>query len=172
MTTYFNVVPSNAYAPSFSPILDGESYICKLIWNISAQRYYLLCTDFNNNLQFFVPTVASMPGIKLESLIWSNEQKTVTGTCISPHNIPIGTICIRTIMGAQPDPFNGIQRVLSIDPYTFTYIYINNPSPDTLTFGQPVVATVSGSLNHLISMSAGYFNSTIVYRNNQFEVSP
>jgi len=166
MTKFF-APPSNTVVPTFSPTLDGSSYICKMIWNLSAQRYYMLCLDFDGNIIFFVPLVSSPAGLIISLLTWDSERQIVNGICSEPHNIPVGGICYRTIMDSFPLAYSGSYRILSTGQKTFCYDMESNPNtPDVDS------ATIAGSLNTFISMSAGYFQSVIIYRNGQFEVYP
>ena len=165
--TQFQVAFSNKVVPSFTPTFDGSPYICKLFWNLSAQRYYVLCTDLDNNLIFFVPLVTSLPGIQINSLTWDSVRKIVSGVCSAPHNIPVNTVCIRSILDSVPAAYNGTYYIRSTGATTFSYPMKYNPNVKNVDS-----ATTAGSLNQFISITAGYFNSVMIFRNNVFEVLP
>ena len=165
--TIFNNVLSNKSSPSFSPMLDGGLYNCFLLWNLSAQRYYLSCVDLSGNQIFLVPLVESPPGIRISSLTWDSGKQVVNGVCSLAHQIPIGNVCNRTVLGCQPDSYNGTYMVQSTGATTFSYDMSINPNGKNINS-----AEISGTLNAILSMSAGYFNSTIIYVNGQFIIYP
>ncbi len=67
-----------------------------------------------------------------------------------------------TIAEASPDAYNGTYSMLVDSPTTLNFAMTNDPG----------TLVTSGTLSYLISLCAGYFTSTMVYRNTQFEVSP
>jgi len=162
LTTYFPLTPSNFITPTFQPTLDGTVYTCNVNWNLYGNRYYLICYDTDNNVVFNVAIVTSPPAQTLASLVWSAATLSVTATTSTPHGFKIGTIVQLTIVNANPAGYNGAYNVAITGSATFTYPLSAYP-------GQVVSP---GSASWQISLCRGYFNSTIVYRNSQFEVSP
>lgn len=163
MTTFFPFTPSNTPpAPTFQPVLDGAAYTISVNNNLFGQRYYLLCTDPSGDIIFNVPVVTSLPSIPIENIMWDGPSQTATVTTANPHNYPIGATIELTVAGTIPTGFNGEFPMLSTGPMTLTYPLAGDP-------GQ---MTTAGSLSYLISMTKGYFNSTLVFRNSAFEVSP
>lgn len=162
MTTTFDFVPSNVAPFSFSPELDGATYNCVVTWNLFGRRYYVSCYDLSGDMIFALPLIGSPAGLVLQSLDWG--ASVVTATTIDPHGYPPGSTIALTISGASPDAFNGAFDVLIVDGSTFTYPLASDPGP--------LVAPGNASRN--VSISGGYFDSTLVYRapNAQFEVSP
>jgi hypothetical protein len=74
-----------------------------------------------------------------------------------------GTIVEYTLMGFQPNDYNGTFRCLQIDEVTFTFPLDFHPGP----------VVVVGNIHRLINMIKTVFNtSTLVYRNACFEVNP
>lgn len=163
MTVYYPFTPTNTPpAPYFQPTLDGSTYTVTINNNLFGQRYYLFCTDQSGNIIFNVPVVTSLPSQAIEDLTWDGPSQTATVTMVNPHGYQIGLTLDLTIAGASPTGFNGTFPMLSTGTSTLTYPLAADP-------GQ---MTVAGTLSYLISMTEGYFNSTLVYRNNTFEVSP
>jgi hypothetical protein len=162
MTAYYPFVPSNVKAPSFLPTLDGESYTITISWNVSAQRYYVKCTSFNNNLIFMVPLVDTLMGMEIQSLVWDENNKVVIAKLVKPHNFPIGEIVNINIIQALPTTYNGSGMALITEDNTFTYPMAQNPG----------AMYEAGVVQYLISMAKSYFKSTLIFRNRQFEVSP
>jgi hypothetical protein len=162
MTAYYPFVPSNVRAPSFTPMLDGENYTITILWNVSAQRYYVKCTSFNNNLIFMVPLVDTLIGMEIQSLIWDENNKVVIAKLAAPHNFPIGEIVNVSIIQTLPTTYNGSGMALIVGHNTFTYPVAQDPG----------AMYQAGVVQYLISMSKSYFNSTLIFRNRQFEVSP
>ena len=161
MTT-FPFTPSYTIAPSFQPTLDGEVYTCTVTWNLFGQRYYLNCFDSSGNLVFTVAISETAPSLPINSLVWDGVSQIILVTTSLPHGYQIGSTLELTIEGASPDAFNGTQSMLVTGASTLTFLSPNYP-------GSLVGA---GNLSYLVSLCAGYFSSTLVYRNGQFEVSP
>ena len=163
MTTYFAFVPSLSAAPRFQPTLDGEQYVCSCFWNLFAQRYYLNCVDSNGDLIFSLPLVETPAAIALNSVTWSELTGHVTATTQTPHGYPLGAAVELTIAGCSPVGYNGAQLVMITGPSAFTYPLDADPG----------AAIVSGSATQMVNLAGGYFlTSTIIYRNQTFEVSP
>jgi hypothetical protein len=162
MTTYYQFIPSNTKVPSFTPMFDGNPYTVTVLWNISAQRYYVKCMNTSNNLVFMVPLVESANGREIKLLIWDEENEVVIATLAKPHGLPIGEVFNISIIQAIPNGYNGNGMALITDFDEFTYPMKRNPGD----------MEQGGAAQFLISMTKAYFNSTLVFRNNQFEVTP
>jgi hypothetical protein len=162
MTSYYPFVPSNIKAPSFTPIFDGNQYTITVVWNVSAQRYFVKCTSFNNNLIFMVPLVESLLSFGIKSLVWDVNNSYVIVTLDKEHQFLIGEIVLINIVQAVPTTYNGNGMATIISNRKFTYPMTQNPG----------YMQQGGVVNFLTSMTKSYFNSTLVYRNRQFEVSP
>lgn len=163
MTTYFSFTPTTTPpAPSFQPVLDGATYTVSVNSNLFGQRYYLLCTDQSGNIVFNVPLITSLPSAPIENLTWDGASQTATVTTVNPHYFPLGSTLDLTIAGASPTSFNGTFPMLSTGQDTLTFPLASDP-------GQ---MTVAGTLSYLISMTKGYFSSTLIFRNSIFEVDP
>jgi hypothetical protein len=162
MTMLFPFTPSNTRAPSFQMTFDGNTYTVTVTWNLFGQRYYVNCFDGSGNLVFTVALIQSPEAMPLLSLAWSATTLQVTAQTTLPHGLALGSIAQLTIENATPDGYNGAFDCFITGPSTFVYPVAENP--------EPVVAV--GTVSYLISMCAGYFDSTLIFRNMQFEVSP
>lgn len=162
MTTLYTFQPSPAVAPTFQPTLDGVQYTVTVLWSLFGQRYYVRCTTLTGQLVFMLPLIGSATGVAVETVAW--EPNTVTVTMAAPHNYPIGALVNLTFDGFTPSTFNGTFSCLITSPTQFTYTQSANPG----------ALAATGLVEYNISLAAGYFNSTLVYReaNQQFEVSP
>jgi hypothetical protein len=162
MTSYYPLVLSNTKPPSFMPIFDGYQYTITVLWNISGQRYYIMCQSSNNTLIFMVPLIDSSVGVEIESLVWDEVDEVVIATLAAPHELPIGEIFNVSIIQAVPNGYNGNGMALITSDTSFTYPMKQDPGP----------VQQAGVAQFLISMTKSYFNSTLVFRNMQFEVTP
>lgn len=162
MTTLFNFVqpPNSLY--QFSPVLDGNTYSATVYWNYPGQRYYIQVTDLDGTLIFALPLIGSPTGYFIESIAWSFG--TVVVNTSMPHGYALGSTIDLTLVGCAPDVFNGLFRCLITAEDQFSYPLAANPG----------IATALGQVNYDINIAAGYFNSTLIWRepNQQFEVSP
>jgi hypothetical protein len=162
MTTFYPFIPSNIRAPSFMATFDGQIYTVTLLWNISGQRYYVNCQSVSGTLVFMVPLVESIPSKKIESLSWDEFNGVVIVTLDEPHGFPIGEIVNVTIVQAIPNTYNGSGLAMIINDTAFTYPMAQDPG----------YMQQGGAADFVISMTKAYFNSTLVFRNMQFEISP
>ncbi|WES88773.1 phage baseplate plug family protein [Dickeya fangzhongdai] len=48
-TDYYPFTGLEQSSVTFSPVLDGIVYTCQIMWNIAAQRWYLLITNSAGN---------------------------------------------------------------------------------------------------------------------------
>jgi hypothetical protein len=162
MTTFYPFVRSRSKAPSIIVILDGNQYTLTIIWNVAAQRYYVNCISMTGNLIFSVPLVESPQPMEVELLEWDLYNGRVVITTAAPHGFIIGSIIPIVIFNAVPSTYNGIGLVSVLDKSRLFYSMISDP-------GQ---ATMMGAVEYLINMAKGYFQSTIIFRNDMFEVTP
>jgi hypothetical protein len=162
MTTFFPFTPTGVAPFSFKPTLDGQEYQAVVTWSLFGQRYYISIYTLNQVLIVYLPVVGCPTGMQIENLSWDVDTSLVTATTLNPHGFNLAETIELTIAGATPTAYNGLFPCLITGPNEFTYTLAADP-------GQ---ATVFGSVSYLINLMGGYFNSTLVFRNNQFEVSP
>jgi len=161
MTSYFPFQSSRSSAPLFMPTLDGQVYQCIVTWNIFGQRYYVNCYDGSGVRVFTVPMLETSAGHNIQMMSWDVEKRQVTAICAKPHGLRIGSVVDLTIVGCVPATYNGAYACTVLDVASFSY---------QLTY-DPGTSVAPGSADYLISMTAGYFNTTMIFRNGQFEVS-
>lgn len=161
MTT-FDFSPTTTAAFQFQPTFDGAVYNVIIPWSLFGRRYYVACYSLDGNLVFLVPLTGSPTGVAVQALEWKRGNVIVTSA--TPHGFKPGQTTEITISGCVPPAYNGKFKVLAVDPVTLSYPLASNP-------GQ---ATTLGHADQNESLTAGYFDSTLVYRtaNRQFEVSP
>lgn len=144
------------------PTFDGNQYTITIIWNISAKRYYAMCNDTSGNLIFFVPIVTSLTATSLLDVEYDEQNSRVVATVDGYIPFPVGSVFNANIINNEPTGYNGFGLASVLSPTEFIY----NLSPN------PGLCTTLGAVQILISETQGYFNSTLVYRNGQFEVNP
>jgi hypothetical protein len=162
MTTYYQFTPSNSVAPSFMPILDGLPYNVSIVWNVSGQRYYVKCVAQDGTLVFLVPLVESNDPLEIADLSWDKINKRVVATTAAPHGLIIGQSIMINIINTKPDAYDGSGFGAVLSKTQFYYPMLQDPG-QVIRFGV---------LDRFISMTKGYFNSTLVYRHKRFEVTP
>jgi hypothetical protein len=162
MTTYIPFTPSTVSAPQFMPVLDGDTYVVSVRWNLYGQRYFINVYDLSGVRILTTALVTTDSGLTIDSLLWDILSKRVTVTTSIPHGYEIGEVVDLVIAGCSPDAYNGAFQVFITDETTFTY------EMDT----DPGIATAVGSASFLQNMVAGYFASTLIFRGGQFEVNP
>jgi hypothetical protein len=162
MTTFIAFQPSTQRAPQYAVTLDGQPCSIIMTWNFAAQRYYVNCFDQNGERVFSVPLVESPAAMPLAALSWDEKRQSATATTVNPHGFAIGAAVELTLAGCAPNAFNGTYPCVATGANTFRLPMPSNPGS----------AVVFGSASQLLSMTAGYFTSTMVYRARQFEVSP
>ena len=162
MTTYTQFTPSPTQAFSFRPTLDGTVYNVTVPWSLFGQRYYVTCYTLGGNLVFSVPLIGSPAGVDIEAASW--ESNTVTITTKIPHAFKIGSTVNLTIVNMMPTIYNGTFACNIINATQFTYPLASIPDG----------VSALGSVQYNINLAAGYFASTLIYRqqNRVFEVSP
>jgi hypothetical protein len=158
----FAFTPTPATIFTFSPILDGVGYTCQVKWNLFAQRFYLFCFDSQSNIIFSVPLIVSPQTRPMGRLSWNSAALRAEATTASPHGFALGTIVDLTISAASPDGYNGAYACSVVSPNSFYFNLAADPGP----------LVSAGFYDAGMSLAAGYFNSTVVYRNGVFEVSP
>jgi hypothetical protein len=129
-----------------------------------GQRYYVFCYDSSGVQVFSRPLIESLPGIQIDVISYDELSGLAIVTTDQPHGFKIGSTSNLTIAGATPDTYDGTYWMLATGPTTLSFPLAVSSNP-----GQ---TTVGGTLSFIISMTAPYFNTTMVYRNGQFEVSP
>lgn len=162
MTTVIAFQPSTVAPPQFIATFDGVQYRVVVTWSLFGQRYYANCYGLDGVRIFTVPVVTSPPTVALANLAWDVTTNRVIASTVSPHPWAIGTIVNLSIEASTPDAYNGTFACSILDNQTFVYDMATNPGN----------MTTAGSADYLISLTAGYFNSTMVYRNSAFEVRP
>ena len=162
MTTYFQFVPSNSKAPTFMPTFDGQAYSITIMWNISSQRYFLNCKSIGGTLIFMIPLVESLPSMEISALEWNQNSQAVVLETAEPHGLRIGEMVDINVINCIPATYNGEGLGAVLTKTKIAYRMALDP-------GQ---ATTFGVLDILISLTKGYFTSTLVYRNKAFEVNP
>lgn len=162
MTTFIDFAPS-AIAPfHFQVTLDGQQYNAVVTWSLFGRRFYLNLFALDGTRIVTKAIVSSPGGVAIEAMSWSGAKVAVTTSV--PHGYKLGTVISLTIAGCSPDSYNGTVPCTITGPDTFTYPLATNPG----------AATTFGSATYNISLTAGYFTSTLVFRDQsqQFEVGP
>jgi hypothetical protein len=162
MTTYYQFIPSRVSAPVFTPTLDGNQYNVTITWNISARRYYVNVVTMGGILIAAVPLIESPTSMPISGAFWDPQNMRAVITTNAPHPFIIGAPVKVTISSMSPNGYNGSGFVLPLSKTEMCY-------PVSVDPGE---VTVMGVVDYLINMVAPYFKSTLVYRNQTFEVSP
>jgi hypothetical protein len=162
VTTYYPFAPNNLQTFSFTPFFDGNQYFCTVTWNLFGQRYYVNCYDTQNNLVFTIPLITNPKSLNIASLSWSPASLRATVTTVNPHGLKIGTVARLTLTGDNPSTYDGEFDCSVTSANSFFYALSADPGA--------VIGL--GTASFIISMTRGYFNSTLVFRNGQLEVNP
>jgi hypothetical protein len=133
-----------------------------VIWNVAAQRYYLSCYDLSGNRIYTVAVVETPRSIMIDRLTWDVNTLTVKAELPVPHNFTLGWEILLLIEGADQPLYNGSFLCLADGPNTFSYFVGSDPGN----------AQQFGSVSQIINLGGGYFNSSLIFRNNAFEVRP
>ena len=156
--------PSRKSAPSFLPTLDGRQYFCTVTWNIYGQRYYLNCFTLTGRVPVFSVALVETPAaLEIDQIVYDDDAMTATITTAAPHGFPIAQTVRLTVAGAIPDAYNGEFLMMSTGDSTLLYDMAVNPLGPS---------TTPGTVSFLTDMARGYFTSTVVFRNQAFEISP
>lgn len=160
--TLFSFLPLSAAPFQFQPTLDGSVYNVVVTWNLFGRRYYVNIYQLDGTLVACLPMVGSAGGVNIQSIAWSSGKAIVTTQ--TPHGYRITSTVAVTISGCAPAAFNGEFDCVVTGPNTFFYLLADDPG----TF------TSLGVASYDISLTDGYFASTLVFREaaQQFEVAP
>jgi len=163
LTTLYPFTPSPTSPFQFQPTLDGNLYTAIITWNLWGQRWYVNLYDQNNTLIFCIPLINSQATTPIGNLVW-DDTGTVTVTSSAPLQCCVGTITNYTISGVYPAGYNGTFPCSILDDDTFSYPLQVDPG----------LVTAVGAYSIDVSMTGGYFDSTMVYRptTGNIEVSP
>lgn len=140
--------------------LDGSQYTLTILWSLFGARYYVQITDQTGVLVVYRPLIGSPLGYNLSAVTSANNIVTVTTS--TPHTFVVGSVVPLTISGCVPDAYNGLFDCNITSHIQFTY------SLATASNG----ASGVGQVNYYMSMTAGYFDSDLVYYpdNNQIVI--
>jgi hypothetical protein len=153
LTTLVPFAPNNSATPPWSSTitLDGNLFTLAVTWNLFGQRWFINLYDLSGNLIVTKAMIGSPDGVTAESLSW--DFGVATAVTSVPHKFAIGTEVEVTISGCAPDAYNGSVLAAVIDSVTLSYQLASNPGP----------ATGIGTVQFLVDMLAGYFDSILAY---------
>ena len=161
MTTFTPFTPSQTALFSFRPVLDGNVYLARTPFVHYAQRYYLNLSQLNGPAVVFRPLIESPASLPLASIAWANNK--VTAVTEQPHGYRLGIVVPLLVAGCVPTAYNGNVQASVVDDETLAWPLNANPG----------TATAIGTVDWTFNLVAGYFTtSTMVFRNQQFEVNP
>lgn len=162
MTTIVRFQPTPRSPFSFQATLDGVVYTVIVTWNTFAQRWYVNVYDQNQILIVCTALVSTPDGQAIQSAAWSAGE--VTLNLVEPHGVQIGRAVRLSIQGILPDAYNGTHICVATASNQLTYALQADPG----------TVTVLGTAGTLISLVAGFFTSTLIYREttSSFEISP
>jgi hypothetical protein len=162
LTTVIDFAPSNSAPFQFQATLDNSNYTAIVTWNLAGQRYYVNLYSLAGDLIFCLPLISSPSGLQIQIASWFAGKALIT-TAV-PHGYKVGSTLFLTLAGFTPDAWNGLKELLVVSPAGLQFLVSSDPG----------TVSVFGSINFDISMTAGYFTSTLVYReaNAQFEITP
>jgi hypothetical protein len=113
-------------------------------------------------LIFAVPLIESLPSMTIVGATWDRQNARAVVTTEDPHPFVIGAPVNVSIGGMAPNGYNGSGYALPLSTTEIAYPVATDPG----------AVTVFGFVDYLINMVKPYFQSTLVYRNTMFEVSP
>lgn len=162
MTTFFQFLPTATVAFQFQPTLDGKQYTAVVTWNFASKRYYISLFSLSGIRIFTLPVIGSIDAVPIQSASWANGF--VTMITAQSHGFALHDTVNLLLSGMAPDAYNGLVRAFITDLNEFQFPLAADP-------GSP---TQFGVVNYNINIAAGYFNSTLIFRESaqQFEVSP
>ena len=164
MTTLIPFVPSPNTPFTFQPTLDGQQYNAIVTWNFwdLGGRWYVNLYDQQQNRIFTLPLIGSQAQTTLSSMSWDAGLVTAVAPGVLPYGI--GAIAQYSIANAVPSGYNGVFRCTITGPATFTYPLTDDPG----------LCTAPGAFSIDVSLTGGYFTSTLVYRQStgNFEINP
>jgi hypothetical protein len=154
--------PSPTANTRFQATLDSQVYNVVINWNLFGARYYVNIYTLAGQRIVTEPLIGSPLGYDLSSLTSDNNIASAV-TAVS-HTYTVGSIVPLQIAGNTPTAFNGTFNCNITGPNSFTY-----PLPGTID-----QATQLGTATYTLSLTAGYFNSTMVYfpDNEQIIITP
>ena len=166
MTTYFQFQPP-ANAPfAFQPTLDGNQYNATVTWLFWAQRWYVNLFDQFGNRVLSRAMAESPPLQAISSVAWSDATGAglVTVVPTVPTVYKPGSLAPLYFYQNAPAAFNGFQLCAVVNPSVLTYPLASDP-------GQ---ASALGAFGQDLSLTSGYFASTLVWRpsSGNIEVTP
>jgi hypothetical protein len=165
MTAIFPFTPSSSAIVQFQPTLtdlegNTDQYTATVTWSLYGVRWYFNLAQLNGTPIVSRPLIATPVARNLQSLTWANS--VVTAVTIAPHGWkPLLTIPL-TIAGCAPDAYNGAVSAFVTGVSVFQWPLVANPG----------AANRIGTASYDVNLAGGYFASSILFRNNQFEVSP
>lgn len=162
MSTVVQFAPSVVAAFRFQATFGDAQYNVVVTWSLFGARYYVNVYSVDGTLIVSLPLVGSTTGIQIQGLSWSGGKAVVT--TVSNHGYKVGRTVTLTIAGCVPIGYNGLVKAMITGPRTLSYAVASDP-------GSP---TAFGTAGYVVSMTAGYFASTLIYRapSQQFEISP
>lgn len=141
--------PSSQQNQVFNPVLDGNTYVATIEWNVFAQRWYLRLNDTSGNLIVYKAVVSSQDPQPLASLSW--KQGVVTAGTVNPHWIPLGAQAVLLLQGDTPSAFDGVYTGTATGTNEFTYELANDPG----------ALVQLGSYGGIDDLTAGLFHTSI-----------
>lgn len=156
MTTYVDFQPSPTAAFQFQATFDGDQYNVIVTWNIFGLRYYINVYDLAGNL-ILARSMVSSGSLLASTFSWANGIATVVTS--SNHNIPVGQNGAVNVSGTGLG-YDGNYQALATGPTSLTYLLSSNPA-----------TTGNGNVGQDVNLLAGYFTSSLVFRQatQQFE---
>ncbi len=164
MTTYTPFRPSNITAPRVTVVLDYQDTTLVVTWNVAAQRYYVNMYTLDGVWVVTTPLVETSRSMLVKSLLYDAPRNRMVGRLVAFMWRPAGQIVDYTLENFSPSTLNGPRQCLRLSANEGDFAYPINQDP-----GQ---VTALGSVGRYHNMAAGYFNSTLIYRDGQFETSP
>jgi hypothetical protein len=163
VTTVVPFSRSTIVTPQYSVVLDGVSYTVLVTWNVSAQRYYVNIYGNNKTLIVCRPLVQTSHSNPITDIYYDQNLGVMIVTLLNYIYRPIGQIIKYTLENFNPSILNGTINALTLSMNQFSFPIDNDPG---------AIITL-GSAGRYMDMAAGYFqNSTLIFRNNAFEVNP
>lgn len=162
MTTTINFVPASNSNFQFSATLDGQIYNVLVNWSLFGCRYYVNIYSQSGQLIVCRAMTGSPLGYDLAQITCSNN--IAVATVATTHTYTVGSVVPLVIAGANPADYNGTFNCTILNDMQFSF-----PLPLTTDAMSEV-----GTVNYLLSLTAGYFDSTLTYfpDNQQFVISP
>ena len=161
MTAYFPFTPSRRAAPNFMPTLDGKVHNCTVTWNLGGQRYFLNVFTLGGDRILSVAIAETPPDAAIQSATFDAVTGMATVVLAGPHGLKLGSTVRRRVAGCDPDAFDGTYPMLVSGISSLAY------APDAVP---PNAAAAVGTVGAPANLVAGYFASTVIFRDGRFEV--